>query len=227
MANNATPKLKAFVQIDSTGRVVSGTPVFRASKPKSGTWREIPMYYRGANPGTTTTTTTAGGGGGGTVTAFVKTYWTNPLAPCSGGFTQSLLFYSSSPTLAEGVSIFIDATLTTPVNNDYVIRTESIFPGMYTDYIVQNGVLTGFSCIGDKWFSTIQSVACSQSSPAQLMSASINNNGYLSSGTKVFANFGNAGYSIGQMVYMTYSLGAAAMIISTPTEATITVTGSC
>lgn len=56
MANNATPKLKAFVQVDSTGRVVSGTPVFRASKPKSGTWREIPTYYRG--DGNTTTTTT-------------------------------------------------------------------------------------------------------------------------------------------------------------------------
>jgi hypothetical protein len=58
MANNATPKLKAFVQIDSTGRVVSGTPVFRASKPKSGTWREIPTYYRGTNANTTTTSTT-------------------------------------------------------------------------------------------------------------------------------------------------------------------------
>ena len=57
MANNATPKLKAFVQIDSTGRVVSGTPVFRTSKPKSGTWREIPTYYRGTS--TTTSTTTA------------------------------------------------------------------------------------------------------------------------------------------------------------------------
>lgn len=238
MANNITPKLKAYVQTDATGRVVSGTPVFRTSKPKSGNWKEIPMYYRGSgltttttttnNPSTTTTSTShSGGGGGNTVTAFVKTYWTNPLASCDGGFTQSLLFYSSSPTLTTGVSIFLDATLTTPVNNDYVIRTDSIFPGMYKDYIVQNGVLTDFSCIGDKWFSTIQSVACSQSSPAQLMSASINNNGNLSSGTKVFANFGNAGYSIGQMVYMTYSLGAAAMIISTPTEATITVTGPC
>jgi len=57
MANNATPKLKAFVQVDSTGRVVSGTPVFRYSKPKSGKWREIPTYYRG-NPTTTSTTTT-------------------------------------------------------------------------------------------------------------------------------------------------------------------------
>lgn len=59
MANNATPKLKAFVQIDSTGRVVSGTPVFRPSKPKSGTWREIPMYYRGDSTTTSTTTTVA------------------------------------------------------------------------------------------------------------------------------------------------------------------------
>jgi hypothetical protein len=57
MANNATPKLKAFVQVDGTGRVVSGTPVFRTSKPKSGRWREIPTYYRGDGNTTTTTTT--------------------------------------------------------------------------------------------------------------------------------------------------------------------------
>jgi len=223
MANNITPKLKAYVQIDGTGRVVSGTPVFRSSKPKSGTWREIPMYYRGNS--STTTTTTAGGGSG--VNAFVKTYWTNPLAPCTGGFTQSLLFYSSSSTLAEGVSVFSNAALTIPVSNDYIIRTESIFPGMYTDYIVQNGVLTNFSCVGDMWFSTDQSIACSGSSPAIPMPTSINNTGYISSGTRVFANFGNVGYNPGQTVYMKYSLGYAAVIITSSIEATITSTGSC
>lgn len=59
MANNATPKLKAYVQTDATGRVVSGTPVFRTSKPKNGTWREIPTYYRGVPTTTSTTTTVA------------------------------------------------------------------------------------------------------------------------------------------------------------------------
>jgi len=59
MANNATPKLKAYVQTDATGRVVSGTPVFRSSKPKIGNWKEIPTYYRGDGNTTTSTTTIA------------------------------------------------------------------------------------------------------------------------------------------------------------------------
>jgi hypothetical protein len=61
MANNKTPKLRAFVRIDGSGRVVSGTPVFQAHKPKVGTWREIPLYYRGVATSTTTSTTTIAG----------------------------------------------------------------------------------------------------------------------------------------------------------------------
>lgn len=57
MANNITPKLKAFVRIDGTGRVIPGGPIFQASKPKVGNWKEVPLYYRGG-PTTTTTSTT-------------------------------------------------------------------------------------------------------------------------------------------------------------------------
>ena len=43
MANNSTPKLRAFVRIDGSGRVVPGAPIFQAFKPKVGQWREIPL----------------------------------------------------------------------------------------------------------------------------------------------------------------------------------------
>lgn len=71
MANNSTPKLRAFVRIDGSGRVVPGAPIFQAFKPKVGQWREIPLYYRGDNPSTTTTTTT-------TAPAGLQIKWQNP-----------------------------------------------------------------------------------------------------------------------------------------------------
>lgn len=142
MANNITPKLKAYVQTDATGRVVSGTPVFRTSKPKSGNWREIPMYYRGSNP-TTTTSTSHGGGGGNTVTAFVKEYWYNVFLSCTNTSQGNLLFYSSSPTIEAGVRIFLDAALTTPVPIGYVI-SRATFDYKYTVGI--DGVLSITEC---------------------------------------------------------------------------------
>lgn len=47
--------LKAFVRIDGSGRVVSGSLILRKAKPKVGKWREIPAYEC-CNPTTTTTT---------------------------------------------------------------------------------------------------------------------------------------------------------------------------
>lgn len=133
MANNATPKLKAYVQVDSTGRVVSGTPVFRASKPKSGNWREIPLYYRGDNLPTTTTTTT---GGGVTPTAFIKPYWLNTNDSCNSTIYGNLLFYSLATSLAPEIRIYTDATLTSPVATGLVIAD-----GMFTKYVVGGGGL--------------------------------------------------------------------------------------
>lgn len=114
MANNITPKLKAFVQTDATGRVVSGTPVFRTSKPKDGNWREIPMYYRGTGSGTTTTTTT--NGGSVTPTAWVgNTSYTSQGACAGGGLTY--VFYTSTSTLGIGTKLWDNAALTIPFNS--------------------------------------------------------------------------------------------------------------
>lgn len=139
MANNATPKLKAFVQIDSTGRVVSGTPVFRASKPKSGTWREIPMYYRGDNQ--TTTTTTTHGGGSVTPTAFVLAYWLNVYNSCNNTIQGFRIFYSSSSTIQTGIALYDDAALTIPSTQGWVVDHNM------TAYLINtNGVLSIRNC---------------------------------------------------------------------------------
>jgi hypothetical protein len=49
-------KLKAFVRIDGSGRVVAGSLILQASKPRVGNWREIDSELC-CNPTTSTTTT--------------------------------------------------------------------------------------------------------------------------------------------------------------------------
>ena len=50
--------LKAFVRYDGTGRVIAGSLILQANKPKVGNWQEIDAYEC-CNPTTTTTTTAA------------------------------------------------------------------------------------------------------------------------------------------------------------------------
>lgn len=50
--------LKAFVRYDGTGRLISGSLILQAKKPKVGNWQEIDAYEC-CNPTTTTTTTAA------------------------------------------------------------------------------------------------------------------------------------------------------------------------
>lgn len=128
MANNQTPKLRAFVRIDGSGRVVSGTPVLQASKPKVGTWREIPLYYRGE--GTTTTTTTAAPSTTTTTTATPSTTTTTTTAVASFSYSLAtgtssffvcngsnrLTLYAGVATLNIGVQLYTDSGLTTPYN---------------------------------------------------------------------------------------------------------------
>lgn len=59
MGHNINPKLKAFVRVDGSGRVVPGTPVLQASKPKVGNWIEIPAYEGNVQTTTTTSTSTS------------------------------------------------------------------------------------------------------------------------------------------------------------------------
>lgn len=56
MANQS--KLKAWVRYDGTGTVVTGGPIFQASKPKVGKWKEMNANLCCNPSGSTTTTTT-------------------------------------------------------------------------------------------------------------------------------------------------------------------------
>jgi len=58
MAKIINRSLKAFVRYDGTGRVIAGSLILQANKPKVGNWQEIDAYEC-CNPTTTTTTTTA------------------------------------------------------------------------------------------------------------------------------------------------------------------------
>lgn len=58
MANINKRNLKAFVRFDGTGRVIAGSLILQAKKPKVGNWQEIDAYEC-CNPTTTTTTTAA------------------------------------------------------------------------------------------------------------------------------------------------------------------------
>lgn len=136
MANNITPKLKAYVQTDSTGRVVSGTPVFRTSKPKSGTWREIPMYYRGSNPLTTTTTTTSSGGNV-TPTAWIINSSTALQYVCSG--IPNWVVYTAESSLGIGVILYYDAALTQPWTGNQYISNDGTVYNLSGATIVTNG----------------------------------------------------------------------------------------
>lgn len=221
--------LKAYVRYDGSGRVVAGSLVFRKKKPKNGRWVEItknqccnaePIPSSSSTTTTsstttsypTTTTTTSHGGSNPQPTAFVKQIWTSPIATCSGGAMSTLLFYSASSTLTVGVSVFLDAALTIPVTDDYVIYTESVFPGMFVNYIVQNGILTDFSCLGLYWFASDKTTACSQTSPAQFIPVSIAGNN-IAVGVKVFGEFSNYGYTVPGTVYMSYNPGPAATAV--------------
>lgn len=59
MGHSVNPKLKAFVRVDGSGRVVPGTPVLQASKPKVGNWIEIPAFEGNVQTTTTTSTSTS------------------------------------------------------------------------------------------------------------------------------------------------------------------------
>lgn len=51
--------LNAYVRLDATGRVISGSLVLRQTKPKVGKWIEVQTYECCDNFTTTTTTSTS------------------------------------------------------------------------------------------------------------------------------------------------------------------------
>jgi len=109
--------LKAYVRYDGSGRVVSGSLVFRKKKPKNGRWVEIPKNLCcNDNPNSTTTTTTQGGGGN-TPTAWVTYIAGNQENACAQTSGWSFVLYTAGSTLGAGVVLYTDAALTTEFNS--------------------------------------------------------------------------------------------------------------
>jgi hypothetical protein len=135
--------LKAFVRYDGSGRVVSGSLVFRKKKPKNGRWVEITKNECCTDNGTTTTTTTQSGGGGVTPTAFIKPYWRSEPEACNNPTFGDLLFYSSSTVLQPGVAIFSNAQLTIPILVGRVINVSMLYPRLT---VGAGGVLSVLNC---------------------------------------------------------------------------------
>ena len=118
MANQS--KLKAWVRYDGTNTVVTAGPIFRASKPKVGNWRQINADLC-CNGSITTTTTTTNGGGGVTPTAWAgflsNSGQSNLWAwnACNGVNGGSIIVYTSTSVspLPAGTALYSDAALTT------------------------------------------------------------------------------------------------------------------
>jgi hypothetical protein len=118
-------KLKAFVRIDGSGKVIPGGPIFQAQKPKVGKWREISIKECcNYNPNTTTTTTSSTSSTSTsttTTTTTVASYSfqgygaSDPLDACAR-VNPELIVYANTPSLNMGVNLYMDAGLTVPYN---------------------------------------------------------------------------------------------------------------
>ncbi len=178
MANNITPKLKAFVRIDGTGRVIPGSPIFQAQKPKVGNWREVPLYYRGDS--TTTSTTTVG------IVAYTMTSggYNGASGACSnlGGGMLTTVYGTSNPL---GVSAFYyDQGLTmlftgTQSSNHYGFYITG-FPGAkYTAVIDETGAITGnAACVASTSYSLFDGSDSSTSGACALLNTTTKNTVY-------------------------------------------------
>ena len=130
-------KLKAWVRYDGTNTVVTAGPIFRASKPKVGNWRQInaDLCCGGNTPSTTTTTTTVQSGP--TVTSWTMFAYQSSQDACAGFFSSVNTVYTQEDILGQWTTIWKDAALTQPVNNQeiqgsYLTFVEDIYnPNSY------------------------------------------------------------------------------------------------
>jgi len=115
-------KLKAFVRIDGTGKVIPGGPIFQAQKPKVGKWREISIKECcNYNPNTTTTTTSSTSSTSTSTTTTTTTQASRSEAAvtsfsggqaCLGNGNNITLYYTGS--LGLGTALYTDSGLTVP-----------------------------------------------------------------------------------------------------------------
>lgn len=122
-------KLKAWVRYDGTNTVVTAGPIFRASKPKVGNWKQMNanLCCNGSTP-TTTTTTTAGGN---TPTAWIAYAASYTEAACGQFMGTQVIVYTAASTINPYMTIFYsDAGLTQPYstfNGSYLNITGTVY----------------------------------------------------------------------------------------------------
>ena len=119
-------KLKAFVRIDGSGKVIPGGPIFQAQKPKVGKWREINVKEccnyepttttTTSSTSTTTTTTTAA------VLSFIGRVGGSSNDACNG---SNVTLYTTGPLQfglypQSGIIVYSDPALTQPITSAYV-----------------------------------------------------------------------------------------------------------
>lgn len=94
-----------------------------------------------SNPTTTTTSAPATSTTTGGVTTYSELYSLSAFYSCTTPVTEYLTFYSASPILTAGASVFENNSLTTPVELGYVILKNSV-----RYFVGENGVLSIYNC---------------------------------------------------------------------------------
>lgn len=144
MGSSKLKDLKAYVRYDGSGRVVSGSLIFRKKKPKNGRWVEIAKSLccndnPVPHPSTTTTTTT-----NNVVSySFYVSYWFNLTASCSTTVQGYMTVYSASPTLQPGSFAFTNPQLTTVPPAGYILNTGMTYPRLI---VLSGGYLEARTC---------------------------------------------------------------------------------
>jgi cytoskeletal protein RodZ len=128
-------KLKAFVRIDGSGKVIPGGPILQAEKPTVGNWREInakeccnyvptsttTTSSTSSTSSTSTTTSSTSSTTTSTTTAYVGTYYVaGPTAEVCGGTGPYSLPLIVDPNACSNGNI-------------------TLAVGTYADYGISNG----------------------------------------------------------------------------------------
>jgi hypothetical protein len=121
-------KLKAFVRIDGSGKVIPGGPIFQAQKPKVGKWREINVkeccnYVPTSTTTTSSTNTTSTTTTSGIIDALLS------VESCTGGTGMTIQFVTGSN--------LCDSPLV--ISGDF-----SFIPNDFPFYIRYNGIAKSF-----------------------------------------------------------------------------------
>jgi hypothetical protein len=133
-------KLKAFVRIDGTGKVIPGGPIFQAHKPKVGKWRQINAKEccNSITPTTSTTTTQAHTSYSWlTKSAYLGSSSNWNWNACNNPDNTFTGYTAVNVTpLPPNTPIYIDAALTQLANGNGMLQSQAISINGYVYYVI-------------------------------------------------------------------------------------------